>query len=192
MMKHASILAGMLLAATALSASAAELTLFGQPLPTVDRATLTAAATSAGAKLSKSTEAGDTFDASGVGIPGAQSLEVVYLNGRVVLAQYKLEKHSSTDESFRKMLVAKYGYPSSVDRTLNPSTPKEFDQQYISDGKYRWKFDRGMDLVFSKEFFGDRYLTYVNKPMEAQMQRLLDAAEKKRAGEAAKAKSDVF
>lgn len=191
-MKIVTICAGALCAAAWLPASAAELTLFGQQLRTADRAAITTAAESAGAKLKKSTSASDIYDATNIGVPGAETLEVVYLDGRVVMAQYKLEKHGRTDEGFRKMLVAKYGLPATVEATLNPSKPRQFDSQYIGDGKYRWQFDNNMDLVFSKEFFGDRYLTYVNKPAQAQMQRLLDEAEKKRAGQAARAKADVF
>lgn len=191
-MKTAPTLAGAILAASAFTANAAELILFGEQLSAVDRPHLVAAAKAAGGKLTRSTANSDVFNASGMGLLGAQTLEIVYLNGHVVMAQYVLEKNSSTDERFRKMLVAKYGFPQSVDDTFRGTAPQKFDQEFIGDSKYRWKFDSSMELVFSREFFGDRFLTYVNKPAQAQMQRLLDAAEKKGAAQAAKAKTDVF
>lgn len=190
-MKIAAIFAGMFLACSAITAGAAELALFGQELRTVDRASLRNAAQAAGAKLSSTAGATDYFNVDAVGVPGAKTLEVVYLNNQVVLAQYKLEK-TRADEGFRKMLVAKYGYPHSVNRGYVGPILKKFDQQYISDGKYRWEFDNGMELVFAKEFFGERYLTYVNKPVQAEMERRLEAVERNRAGQAARVKSDVF
>jgi len=191
-MKIAHLIAGAVLATSAFAANAAELILFGEQLSVVDRTHLVAAAKAAGGKLTQSTATSDVFNASRMGLLGAQTLEIVYLNDHVVMAQYTLEKNSPTDERFRKMLVAKYGFPQTVDDAFRSTAPQKFDQEYVSDGKYRWKFGSSMELVFSKEFFGDRYLTYVNKPAQAQMQRLLDAADKKGAAQAAKAKSDVF
>ena len=191
-MKLMSMLAGALLATCTLAASAANLTLFGEQLHTVDRAHMRAAAKAAGAKLVKSTDTTDLYNAKAIGLLGAQTLELVYLNDQVVMAQYTLEKASDTDERFRKMLVAKYGFPQSVDDTFRGSAPQKFDQQYVGDSKYRWQFDDDMELVFAKEFFGDRYLTYLNKPVHAQLKRKLEAAEASGAARAAKAKSSVF
>ena len=191
-MKLVSILAGAVLASSTLVASAADLTLFGEQLHSVDRAHLRAAAKAAGAKLVKSTDTTDLFNAKAIGLLGAQTLELVFLNDHVVMAQYTLEKGSETDERFRKMLVAKYGFPQSVDDTFHGSSPQKFDQQYVGDSKYRWRFDNDMELVFSKEFFGERYLTYLNKPVHAQLKRKLEAAEANGATRAAKAKSSVF
>lgn len=181
---------GALLAASAFAANASELTLFGEPLRTADRAHLLAAAKAAGAKLVKSSAASDVFDASAMGLPGAQTLEIAYLNDQVVMAQYQLEKNSPTDERLRKMLVAKYGMPQGGDAL--GSKAQQFAQQYVGDGKYRWSFDSNMELVFNKEFFGDRYLTYVNKTTQAKVQRMLDASERKGAARAAQSKSDIF
>lgn len=183
---------GALLAASAVASSAAELTLFGEPLRTADRAHMLSAAKAGGAKLLKSSAASDVFDASAMGLPGAQKLEIAYLNGQVVMAQYKLEKNSPTDERFRKMLVAKYGMPQPVDDAFRGDKAQQFAQEYVGDGKYRWAFDNNMELVFTKEFFGDRYLTYVNKTAQAKVQRMLDAAEQKGAARAAKSKTDLF
>lgn len=191
-MKFAFLMVGALLAAQSLPVYAADLTLFGEQLNTVERPQLRAAAKAAGAKLVKSTETTELYDAKSIGLPGANTLELVYLDGRVVMAQYALEKGSKTDERFRKMLVAKYGLPHSVDDTFRGTSPQKFDQQYIGDSKYRWKFDNSMELVFSKEFFGERYLTYVNKPVHEQLKRKLDDSESKGAARAAKAKSDIF
>ena len=191
-MKLMSILSGALLATSAFAASAANLILFGEQLNTVDRAHMRTAAKAAGAKLVKSTDTTDLYDAKTIGLLGAQTLEVVYLNNQVVMAQYTLEKGSATDERFRKMLVAKYGFPQSVDDTFRGTTPQKFDQQYVGDAKYRWKFDDDMELVFAKEFFGERYLTYLNKPVHAQLKRKLEAAEANGAARAAQAKSSVF
>lgn len=191
-MKIAPLLAGAILAVGAFAANAAELILFGEQLNAVDRLHLVAAAKAAGGKLTRSTASSDVFNASAIGLPGAQTLELVYLNGQVVMAQYTLEQFSSTDERLRKMLVSKYGFPQSVDNTSFGTSPAKFDQQYVGDGKYRWPFDSDMELVFSKEFSGGRYLTYVNKPLQAQLQHKLESADKQSASQAAKAKHDVF
>lgn len=191
-MKLKPLFLAVLVSAPAFEAAAAELTLFGHQLQTVERTTLKSAAKAAGARLTKSTAATDVFDASSMGLPGAQKLEIVYLNNQVVMAQYKLEKSGRSDERFRKMLVAKYGYPRSVDDAFRGTPPSKFDQQYVGDSKYRWSFDQGMELVYSKEFFGDRYLTYLNKDAQAEMQRKLDAMDTNGAAKDAKAKRNIF
>jgi hypothetical protein len=49
-----------------------------------------------------------------------------------------------------------------------------------------------MQLVFTREFFGERYLTYVNMGLQAQMQRMLDTAAKNGASKSAQAKQQLF
>ena len=193
MMKMKSMLIGAVLAVSTLAAHAAELTLFGQQLNTVSRDALKQAAKDNGARLTSSSEGKDIFDASQLGLPGAATLEVVYLQNKVVMAQYLFPSGMpDVDERFRKMLVSKYGNPVSVDNTFTGTPVTRFAGQYVGDGKYSWRFNGGMDLVYTHEFFGQRYLTYVNRSEQTKMQHLLDAASKNGAEKAAKAKQDLF
>lgn len=183
-MKFSTILVSLLLSSATLGVSAAELTLFGEQLRTVGRDKLAAAAAKAGATLRKSAVSTDVYDASGVGLPGVVSLEVVYLKDRVVMAQYTLDERADVSERFRKVLVAKYGLPDHADDTFR-GLPATFANQYISQNKYRWKFSNGGELVYSLQHMGGVFLTYVNKPVHSQMRELLEAAERKRAAETA-------
>jgi hypothetical protein len=188
-----SMLIGAVLATSTLAAHAAELTLFGQQLNAVSRESLKQAAKDSGARLTSSSEGKDVFDASQLGLPGASTLEVVYLQDKVVMAQYLFPSGMpEVDERFRKMLVSKYGKPASVDNDFTGTPVSQFAGQYVGDGKYSWRFNGGMDLVYTHEFFGQRYLTYVNRSAQAKMQHLLDAASKHGADKAAKAKQDLF
>lgn len=164
--------------------TAAELTLFDIPLRTASRQDIGNAITKAGGKLRSSSRDADQYDASAIGLPGATSLEVIYLQNKLVMAQYSLSKGDlELDERIRKMLVAKYGQPQGE---------HDFDREYIGDGKYRWRFDNSMELVFTKEFFGSRYLSYVNKPEEARLGALVKEADNQAAAKEAAAKSSVF
>jgi hypothetical protein len=191
-MKMKPIFVGAVLALSAFVANAAELTLFGETVSTVHRDEMRTAAKTNGARLIKSSGTSDVFDASRMGLPGAQTLEIVYLDGQLVMAQYALEKDSPTDEKLRKMLVSKYAYPTGGTPDPWAKTPRKFDDEYVGEGKYRWKFDNDMELVYTKEFFGERFLTYANKTAQAKMQRLLDSADKSGVSQAAKAKSNLF
>jgi hypothetical protein len=185
-----SMFLGALLAASTLAAHAGELTLFGKQLNATSRTEIEAAAKASGAQLTSSNETTDVFDPAALGLPGTTSFEVVFLNDHVVMAQYTLDKSTlATDERFRKMLIAKYGFPQHVD---DDTPTQQFADEFTSATKFRWQFAGNMELVFTKEFFGDRYLTYVNKSLQARMQHMLDSDDQKGAAKAAKAKQDLF
>lgn len=191
-MKRKSLMVGALLAFCAFGAGAAELTLFGLPLSSAHRADIKAAALAAGARLTHAGRDSDKFNAAKLGLPGAQTLEIVYLHDNIVMAQYAMSKEEADDERFRRMLAAKYGNPQPVENPFPTSNTRSFTEQSIPDGKYRWKFDNNTELVFTKEFFGDRFLTYVNKTSHAEMSQKLRESEQNSAAQAAKAKSAVF
>lgn len=163
---------------------AAELALFDIPLRAASREEIRSAITKAGGKLTSSSRDVDQYDARSIGLPGATELEVVYLENKLVMAQYSLSRDMKQDERVRKMLTSKYGQP--LEGRGN------FDGEYIGDGKYRWVFDNKMELVFTKEFFGSRFISYVNKVEEARLGRLVKEADKRAAEKEASAKKSVF
>lgn len=163
--------------------TAAELTLFDTPLRTASREEIRSAITKAGGKLKSSSRDVDQYDSRSIGLPGAGELEVVYLEKKLVMAQYSLSGDMKQDERVRKMLTSKYGQPQGRGN---------FDGEYIDDGKYRWAFDNNMELVFTKEFFGSRFISYVNKFEEAKLGRLIKEADRRSAEKEADAKKSVF
>lgn len=165
-------------------ASAAELTLFDIPLRTASREEIRSAITNAGGKLKLSSRDIDMYDAKSIGLPGATELEVIYLENKLVMAQYGFRFDKNQEERMRKMLVSKYGQPQGGRGT--------FDDEYIGDGKYRWVFDNSMDLIFTKEWGGSRFLSYVNKAEEARLGRLIKDADKRSTEKEAAAKKSVF
>lgn len=166
------------------AAFAAELTLFDIPLRTSSREEIRSAIAGAGGRLTKSSTSTDVYDATKIGLPGAQQLEVVYLDDRLVMAQYKLQLNMQLEERVRKMLVSKYGQPGGGD----------FAGTYVGHGKYKWGFDGAMELVFKKDFFSSSpiYLSYVNKSEEARLGKLLEDADRKAAEREAASKKSVF
>lgn len=176
-------------------ALAAELTLFDVPLRTASREEIRAAVTKAGGRLIESTRDKDNFNPKAIGLPGAEKLEMIYLDNKLVLAQYHLNLRYKDEEKFRKMLVAKYGQPKSKESLFSRSRDKEaFDQEFIDDGKYRWNFDQDMELVFTKSF-GSRdpiFLTYVNKKEQEKLGRLVNEADKRAIEKEAASKKSVF
>lgn len=167
-------------------ASAAELTLFDIPLRTASREEIRSAITKAGGKLKLSSRDIDQYNAKSIGLPGATELEVVYLENKLVMAQYSLSTDAKQEERIRKMLVSKYGQP-------NKSGRDNFDAEYIGDGKYRWSFDNNMELVFTKPFgFGPDYLSYVSKVEEARLGQLVKETDKRAAEKEAALKKSVF
>lgn len=164
---------------------AAELTLFDIPLRTASREEIRGAITKAGGKLKSSSRDVDQYDATAIGLPGATQLEVIYLDNKLVMAQYSLSVDMKQEERVRKMLVSKYGQPGGRGN---------FDSEYIGDGKYRWAFDNNMELVFTKDFFPSvpKYLSYVNKQEEARLGRLVKDADKRAAEKEAASKKSVF
>lgn len=171
MMLHASLAVG------------AELTLFDISLRTASRDEVRKAITKAGGKLKTSSRDVDKYDASAIGLPEAEELEVIYLENKLVIAQYSLSRHGGQDERVRKMLTAKYGQPRDG---------REFDSEYVGDGKYHWRFDNGMELVYTKEFFGDRYISYVNTVQQARLAQIVKDADRRSAEKEAAAKKNVF
>lgn len=163
--------------------SAAELAVFDIPLRTASREEIRGAITKAGGKLKSSSRDVDKYDARSIGLPGATELEVVYLENRLVMAQYSLTVDMKQEERVRKMLVSKYGQPGGRGN---------FDDEHIGTGKFRWAFDNNMELVFTKEFFGARYISYVNKAEEARLGKLVKDADKRAAEEEAAKKKSVF
>lgn len=164
-------------------AVAAELTLFDIPLRTASREEIRGAITKAGGKLKPSSRDVDQYDATAIGLPGATQLEVIYLENKLVMAQYSLSGDAKQEERVRKMLVSKYGQPGGRGN---------FDSEYIGDGKYRWRFGNDMELVFTKEFFGAQYISYVNKIEEARLGKLVKEADKRAAEKEAASKKSVF
>ncbi len=164
---------------------AAELTLFDIPLRTASREEIRGAITKAGGNMKSSTRDIDVYDARSIGLPGATELEVIYLENKLVMAQYSLSVDMKQEERVRKMLVSKYGQPGGRGN---------FDSEYVGDGKYRWAFDNNMELVFTKDFFPSvpKYLSYVNKQEEARLGRLVKDADKRAAEKEAASKKSVF
>ncbi|MQY51303.1 hypothetical protein [Rhodocyclus gracilis] len=163
---------------------AAELTLFEIPLSTASREDIQSAIANAGGKLKSSSRDIDQYDARSIGLPGATQLEVVYLEKKLVMAQYSFRFGKNQEERMRKMLVSKYGQPSGG--------RGDFDGEYIDDGKYRWAFDNRMDLIYTKEFSGSRFLSYVNVTEEARLGRIIKDADKRAAEKEAASKKSVF
>ena len=161
----------------------AELTLFDIPLRTASREEIRGAITKAGGKLKSSSRDIDQYDATAIGLPGAEQLEVIYLGNKLVMAQYSLSVDSKKDERVRKMLVSKYGQPGGRG---------DFDGEYRGGGKHRWGFDNGMELVFTKEGFRGPYISYVNKIEEARLGKLVKEADKRAVEKEAASKKSVF
>lgn len=182
MRKHL-VLAALIL--NSVIAFAAELTLFDIPLRTASREEIRSAITKAGGKAKSSSRDVDVYDARSIGLPGATGLEVIYLENKLVMAQYSLSVDMKQEERVRKMLVSKYGQPGGQGN---------FDSEYIGNGKYRWAFDNDMELVFTKDFFPSvpKYLSYVNKQEEARLGRLVKDADKRAAEKEAASKKNVF
>jgi hypothetical protein len=164
---------------------ATELTLFDIPLRVSSREAVRSAIIQAGGQLTSSSKDSDQYNASKIGLPGATSLEVVYLDGKFVLAQYSFTMDAETEERLRKMIVSKYGNPQG-------GKYRPFDGQFIDDGKYRWIFDQKMELIFTAEFFGARYLTYVNRYQQSQLEQLVKEQDRRAAEKEADKKKSIF
>lgn len=184
--------AAVLLAASTFAAHAVELELFGLKLADAATEQVRAEAIGAGARPASTKGALATFNASRLGLPGAQTLELTSMSGKVVVAQYFFGKYShKTDETLRKMLVEKYGQPArKTGAGLGAS--KDFAGQYIGDGSYAWDFDRDMQLVYRKEFFGEVYLSYVNRKLLAAAEAASKAEEDRKAKDQARRSKGVF
>ena len=184
-------LVALLLCVASSLAGAAELTLFDVTLKTATRGAIRSGIEAAGGVLRSSKGSTDIFDATRIPLPGARSLEVVYLNGVLVMAQYALRADMKAEERLRKMLVEKYGQPTAESSFASRN---QFDGEYVMDGKYRWLFDGGMSLIFKKEFGFDSptYLTYLNTEQEAKLEAIVKDADRRSVKKEAEAKGKVF
>lgn len=163
----------MLLAAASASAMAADLELFNLKLAEASADQVRAAAIGAGARPVGPDGAIARLDVSRIGLPGARTLELTSVSGKVMTAQYYFGKDSyQTDERLRKMLLAKYGPPQKAKATFYAG---DFAAQHINDGSYIWNFDGDMQMVYRKEFFGEVYLSYVNTKLLAAVERATKA-----------------
>ena len=170
----------------ALCSEAAELKLFDLPLLTASRSQVTSAIEGAGGRKIVGSKDSDKFNAAKIGLPGADVLEVIYLSDRLVLAQYIFPSNDrKQDERLRKMLTSKYGPPKGYERAA-------FEDQFVADGKYRWSFDGGMELVYNREFFGVVYLSYVNKSEQNKLSKIVREADREQADKEAQKKSNIF
>ncbi|WP_298925238.1 hypothetical protein [uncultured Ramlibacter sp.] len=187
-----SLLAAIVLVTLAASSGAAELELFGLKLVDAPADQVRSAAIAAGAEPTSTTGAVATLNATRLGLPGAQTLELTSAKSRVVVAQYFFGKHPyKTDETLRKMLVQKYGQPQRKDR-LGFQQSNDFAGQYVSDGSYAWNFDRDTQLVYRKEFFGEVYLSYVNRKLLAAAEAATKAHEDLKTKSQAERSKGVF
>lgn len=186
MYRKASVVIAMLLAATFVNA--AELTLFDIPIRTAAREEIRTAIVGVGGKLRLNSRDREVYDARGIGLPGATELEVIYLQDRLVMAQYILDLHGTSDEHLRKMLTSKYGQPRAA------AGQTRFDEQHIREGKYRWSFDHEMELVFTRDFFlqAPTFLSYVNKAELSRLEKQVKDAAQRAAEREAAAKKSIF
>jgi len=186
------VLLAAILVVVSLAAEAAELTLFDIPLRTASRDQIRTAIKSAGGHLQSTTRDTDNFDASRIGLPGAQTLEVIFLEDKFVLAQYHLQFHDSTEsERLRKMIVLKYGQPTSANDYGRRGS--EFDSQYAPGGKHVWRFDGNMELVANVgSFSAFDLLTYVSRTEQARLERIVKDQDNKAAQRDAAAKKSMF
>jgi hypothetical protein len=179
-MKH---LIAIVLCALASFAQSAELTLFDIALHSASRASLQQAIKQAGGKPGASSRDADSYDVAAIGLPDAVRLEVVYLEGAFVLAQYVFRENGPGEERLRKMLADKYG---------KPREGSGLQDRYLSfGGKFRWSFGHDMDLVYTQPHMGEPTLTYVNRVQQAKLDKLVQekdrAATKKQAASLNKA-----
>lgn len=173
------------------SAYSQSLTLFGLPLKGVGRDAVRSAAVAAGAFLQRSTKSTDVYNVEKIGLPGATKLELVYIGDQFVLAQYSFPKsQQDTDEKLRKMLASKYGLPKGELR--RPWEKFDFTDEFVRDGKYRWSFDGAMELVYTKEFFGNRFLTYIDKENKAALDAMMKQLNDRSAIKSAEQSDNVF
>ena len=150
-------------------AAAAELTLFDLTLRGSSRAQVRDAIEQAGAQRIKASPDIDEYDVKAVGLPGAETLEVVFVNDVFVLARYVIDGSGATGERLRKMRRTKYG---------DPTGGAAFASEYLSEGKYRWHFDGNMELVYTKNFFRTVHLTYVDRAQLKKLEQLVRQMER--------------
>lgn len=173
------------------SAFSQELMLFDLPLQNANRASLKAAILKAGGRLVSSKGPVDKYDARKIGLPGAQTITVLYSGDQFVLAQYSFPDYFEAEERLRRMLVAKYGKPQGVQGTFSRGT-SDFDGEYISDGVYYWKYTGGMEVQYNKPFSDPITLSYVNTSEKTKLDAQMESAEQERAKRQSTKNKSVF
>ncbi len=162
------------------AAAAGELTLFNVELRTADEATLHNAAVAAGARLIKSSKGHRIYDASRIGLPGAQTLEVLFDEGRFVIAAYAFRHDPKANHELRRLLVAKYG-DGKVALDDGRRLPVDMTQRFAECAPCKWDIEAPMELVYTdyaknprSTSFLDEWetrLSYVNRSLFTELQR---------------------
>jgi hypothetical protein len=147
--------------------SVPELALYGVLLKDAQADALVAAAVAAGAQLlDQPPGTAPTLNARGAGVPALQRLTVVVDGGVVASAQFVIKPYGQDNEALRRLLVQKYGLPTTADgaRRLSPS----FAGRFAPRGSFEWEFARGMKLIYRQPALGDATLSYTDVAREAQ------------------------
>jgi hypothetical protein len=167
----------------AFKAQAAELSLFDVALRDATPAALHAAAVAAGARPVSSSAGHRVYDATRIGLPGAQRLETLFDGDRFVVAAYSFKRGRNGDHDLRRLLTAKYGRAYIL---LGSGQRHEVDmaERYSDFVEYRWDMDAPLELIYNTMqaapgpgyFDRETRLTYVNRPLfEALQQRTAEA-----------------
>jgi len=156
------------------------LTLYGVDLKNAKVPQFVAAAKAAGAKATGDGPAFLSFDVAPTGVPALKTLVVLFSRDSLVAAQFNVVEHGAENETLRKMLKAKYGPPQVVSDWSAGS--KKFDEVYLSDGTYTWKFAGGMTLTFKNTHMKGTTLTYADAGKLKALTEEVEGASKKDAG----------
>jgi hypothetical protein len=165
------------------------LSLFGVALAHSTRSDVNKAVIAAGGRLLEHKGNQDLYDAHALALPEALRLRIVYLDNRFVLAQYEFSQNGEKDELLRRMLAEKYGVP---EQHSGFAMTGQFDGEYVTDGKYTWRFSDNVTLTYDHEFFGERFLSYVDRDSEAELEARLEAAAAREADKVSHNLSDKF
>ncbi len=153
---------------TSTSTSRPVLALYGVPLKNAAAEVLITAALTAGAQRIDQRPAADqalAFDARGAGVPALQRLTVVAEGGVVASVQFIIKPYGQDNEALRRLLVQKYGLPTTTDgaRRVSPT----FAGRFAPRGSYEWEFAGDMTLTYRQPALGDATLTYADVAREA-------------------------
>lgn len=145
-----------------------ELSLYGVRLKGASVDTFIAAATAAGATpLVQRGEAASGFDARQAGVPALQRLALVSDAEGLVSVQFTIKPYGQENEALRRLLVQKYGLPTTADGARRPFPT--FAARFAPRGSYDWDFADGMKLIYRQPVLGDALLLYTDV---ARAQRL--------------------
>lgn len=175
---------------------AAELSLFDIDLRTATPLRLHQAAVAAGAQPLNKLPGHRLYDATKLGLPGAQRLELLFDGEVFVAAAYTFDERSRNSHELRRLLVAKYGAPYLL---LNGKRHEpDITGRYFEFGTVRWGMGEPMELVYTeyapnpRKFGGfETRLTYLNRAafemLEQRNSSERDRADKARAAHLRKA-----